>query len=344
MKTVVIAPNWVGDTVLAQPVYEALAVSGREVTALARPHLHSLLSLMPSVRDVLSRDSSDETTVDNLRGQGFDEAVILPNSFRSAWLPYRAAIPTRWGYGGRFPSWSFRSPLLKPSVERPRIAGRHQSSDYQELLEAMDVPAPRDWQPRIALTEEVRATARHLLSRAQVSQSPAPLVGLFAGAEFGSSKRWPWRRFVGVAQDLRRARPDVRLVVVAGPKELWLAVRIHEETGKIHPVIGPDLDLGGLAAVLGELDLLVTNDSGPMHLAASLGVPCVALFGPTDPSRTRPVGPTHEVLYTDRWCSPCFRRRCPLLHHRCMRDLTVDQVVERAAAILGSGGHRGVEA
>lgn len=339
MKTVVIAPNWVGDTVLAQPVFEALAASGRAVTALARPHLHPLLSLMPSVRDALSRDSSDQTTVNSLRGRSFDEAVILPNSFRSAWLPYRAAISTRWGYGGRFPSWSFRSPLLKPSVRRPRLAGRHQSLDYQDLLEAMDVSAPSDWQPRIALTEEMREAGQNLLGRAQVPTGPAPLVGLFAGAEFGSSKRWPWRRFVGVARDLRRARPDVRLLLVAGPKELWLAVRIHEETGKIHPVVGPDLDLGGLAAVLGELDLLVTNDSGPMHLAAALGVPCVALFGPTNPSRTRPVGPDHEVLYTNRWCSPCFRRRCPMLHHRCMRDLTVEQVVDHSIAILDTSPH-----
>ena len=334
MKTVVIAPNWVGDNVLAQPVFESLATSGREVVALARPHLHSLLSLMPSVNHALIRDSSDDTTVDTLRGEGFDEAVILPNSFRSAWLPYRANIPTRWGYTGRFPSWSFRSPLLKPSVRLPRLAGRHQSADYQELLEAMGIPAPGDWQPRIALTEELRATGDDLLRRAHVSTEGAPLVGLFAGAEFGPSKRWPWRRFVGVARDLRRARPNARVVLIAGPKELWLAVRIHEETGKIHPVVGPDLDLAGLASVLGRLDLLVTNDSGPMHLAASMGVPCVALFGPTDPSRTRPVGPDNEVLYTDRWCSPCFRRRCPLLHHRCMRDLTVEQVVEHSMAIL----------
>jgi heptosyltransferase-2 len=94
--------------------------------------------------------------------------------------------------------------------------------------------------------------------------------------------------------------------------------------------------LADLAVVLGQLDLLITNDSGPMHLAASLGVPCLALFGPTDPSRTRPVGRGNQVLYTDRWCSPCFRRRCPLLHHRCMRDLSVDQVVDDAKRLLAS--------
>ena len=336
METVVIAPNWVGDTVLAQPVFDALAASGRKVTVLARPHLRSLLSLMPSVSDSLTRSTSDEQTVEAMRARRFDETVILPNSFRSAWLPFRARVPTRWGYGGRFPSWSFRSPLLKPSVRRRKVSGRHQSADYQELLEAMDAPVPNIWQPHLALSKEAQTTGRDLLARARVAPGPAPVVGLFAGAEFGPSKRWPWRRFVALARDLRRTRPEVRIVLIAGPKELWLAVRIHEETGKIHPVVGPDLDLAGLAAVLDQLDLLVTNDSGPMHLAAGLGVACVALFGPTDPTRTRPVGHQHQVLYTDRWCSPCFRKRCPLIHHRCMRDLSVDQVLDSSTRLLDS--------
>ena len=336
METVVIAPNWVGDTVLAQPVFAALASSGRGVTVLARPHLHPLLSLMPSVGDALTRSSSDEQTVETLRNRRFEEAMILPNSFRSAWLPYRAGIPVRWGYGDRLPSLSFRRPFLKPSVRRPRLEGRHQSADYEELLRAMGAPIPDEWQPRLSLSDEARETGRKLIARAQAAAESAPVVGLFAGAEFGSSKRWPWRRFVALAREIRRARPDARIVLIAGPKELWLAVRIHEESGKIHPVVGPDLDLADLAAVLGRLDLLVTNDSGPMHLAASLGVSCMALFGPTNPVRTSPVGHEHQVLYTNRWCSPCFRRRCPLLHHRCMRDLTVEQVANASTRLLNS--------
>ena len=122
---------------------------------------------------------------------------------------------------------------------------------------------------------------------------------------------------------------------VVGDEQVEL-IEYRSETGKIHPVVGPDLDLAGLAAVLDQLDLLVTNDSGPMHLAAGLGVACVALFGPTDPTRTRPVGPEHQVLYTDRWCSPCFRKRCPLIHHRCMRDLSVEQVVDSSIRLLDS--------
>jgi ADP-heptose:LPS heptosyltransferase len=134
-----------------------------------------------------------------------------------------------------------------------------------------------------------------------------------------------------LARELRRRIPGVREAIFVGPKEIWLGVRVHEESGKIHPLLGPDLDLAGLAAAMAELDLLVTNDSGPMHLAAALGVPCVALFGPTDRRRTAPAGDAgagHVVLARDLWCSPCFKRRCPLLHHGCLRGMGVDQVAD----------------
>jgi heptosyltransferase-2 len=327
-RTVVVAPNWVGDNVMALPVLEALAASGRKLTLLAKPHLASLLVQVPAVDEVIERHESDSETVERLRQPVFDEAVILPNSFRSASLPWRAGIPRRWGYRGRPFSWSFRWPLLAPGVRRPRQNGRHQTEDFRELLAAMEVTAPASWIPRLELSPAAAEKGRALLARAQPAPGSRPLIGLFPGAEFGPSKRWPWKRFVALSRDLRRRWPESRQLIVAGPKEIWLAVRIYEETGKIHPVIGPDLDLGQLAAVLAQLDLLVTNDSGPMHLAAALGVPCVALFGPTDPERTGPTGDDHQVLYTDRWCSPCFRRRCPLLHHRCLKDLQAEAVGE----------------
>jgi heptosyltransferase-2 len=334
VRTLVVAPNWVGDNVMALPVLEALAASGRQLTLLAKPHLAPLLAQVPAVEDVIERSESDTETVDRLREAAFDEAVILPNSFRSAWLPWRAGIPTRWGYRGRPLRWSFRWPLLRPGVQRPRAKGRHQTEDYRELLAAMDVAPPASWTPRLELSPEAAETGRALLARAHLTAGSGPLIGLFPGAEFGPSKRWPWRRFAELSRELRRRWPESRQLIVAGPKEIWLAVRVYEETGKVHPVIGPDLDLGQLTAVLAQLDLLVSNDSGPMHLAAALGVRCVALFGPTDPERTGPTGDGHRVLYTDRWCSPCFRRRCPLLHHRCLKDIQSEEVDNVCAETL----------
>lgn len=319
VRTLVLAPNWVGDLVMAAPAIGALAASGRRLEVLARSHLHPLVGLLPGSPRPLAPGATPGATIAALRRESFAEAVVLPNSFRSAWLPFRARIPYRWGYAA-----DARGLLLRPALPRPR-RDRHQVEDYRELIAALDAPPPESWSPRLELPETLRDAGRDRLHRAGIDPG-TPLVGLFPGAEFGPSKRWPWRRFAALATELRRRLSGARLVIVAGPKEVWLAVRVHEESGKLHPVVGPDLDLAALAGLLAHLDLLVTNDSGPMHLAASVGVRCVALFGPTDPDRTRPIGAGHRVLYTDRWCSPCFRRRCPLLHHRCLRDLGVAEV------------------
>lgn len=334
-RCLVIAPNWVGDTVMTIPVFRSLASSGRSVSVLARPHLEPLLSLVPAVSSVLTRDGSDTDTIEQIRQGDFDEAMILPNSFRSALLPYRAAVEQRWGYRARTPESLLRGFILNPPVPRPDIGNRNQVEDYAELLSSMGAELPSDWTPRIEISADGLDEGRDLLQRANVREGSGPIVGLFAGAEFGPSKKWPWKRFVELSRRVRSSQTDSQQIILAGPKELWLAVRIHEETGKIHPVIGPDLDLKRLAYAISRIDLLITNDSGPMHLAAALGVPCLALFGPTNPIRTRPYGSQHRIMYSDRWCSPCFRKRCPLLHHGCMKDLTVEDVTDRALKMLG---------
>jgi heptosyltransferase-2 len=314
---------------MALPVLDALAASQRRITVLAKAHLQSLLRLSPSVHQVIIRSKSDDETIANLADAECHEAIVLPNSFRSAWLVSRAGIRYRWGYRG-----NLRSPLLSAPVPRPK-GKRRQIEDYQELLVALDVTLPSDWIPRLEPPRQVQEGGIERLQRARLDPTK-PIIGHFAGAEFGPSKRWPWKRFVELAQGIRKVRPETGQVLLAGPAETWLGVRIHEESGKIHPLVGPDLDLAGLAGVLSQLDVLVTNDSGPMHLAAALGIPCVALFGPTDPDRTAPAGAAHQVLYADRWCSPCFQRRCPLLHHRCMKDLSVERVVEAVLSRLPS--------
>lgn len=330
--TLVVAPNWVGDLVMAEPVFRALAASGRRLAVLIKPGLAPLAPLLPGVEEVLERPGEPARAIELLRGR-FEETVVLPHSFRSAWIVARAGIPRRYGYRG-----DGRSLLLSPAVKRPR-GRRLQVEDYRELLEALGVPPPESWVPRLELPEELLSRGRERWQRAGIDLARlrgegGVLVGLMPGAEWGPSKRWPWPRFAELARELRRAVPGVRIAILCGPKELWTAVRIHEESGHFHPVIGPDLDLAGLAAVLADLDCAVTNDSGPMHLAAALGVPAVALFGPTDPRRTAPSGEGHRVLTRNLWCSPCFRRRCPLLHHGCLRGIAPAAVLEAVVEIL----------
>ena len=332
-RTLLVAPNWVGDCVMAEPVFRALAASGREIVVLAKRPLHGLLALFPGVVAAID-NRRDEATVAEIAGAGFAEAILLPNSFRAAWMLSRAGVPRRFGYRA-----DFRGPLLSPAVARPR-GRRPQIEDYRELLAAMAVAPPDDWIPRLDLAPALIARGRERLERARLLDDAGPLVGLSPGAEWGGSKRWPMRYWADLARALRRGIPGVREAIFAGPKEIWLGVRVHEESGKIHPMLGPDLDLPGLAAVLSHFDLLVTNDSGPMHLAAAVGVPCVALFGPTDHRRTAPAGGAeagHVVLSRDLWCSPCFRRRCPLLHHGCMRGLGVEEVAAAVERRLANG-------
>jgi heptosyltransferase-2 len=335
VRTLVVVPNWVGDLVMAEPVLRALAASGRQLEVLARPSLVPLARLLPGVAATVDRAGRPAETVARLAAGDYDEAVVLPNSFRSARLVLEAGIARRWGYRGQL-----RAPLLAPAVRRPR-GRRPQIEDYRELLAAMSVAPPGSWTPRLELDAALRDRGRERLARAHLEVGAQPIVGLFPGAEWGASKRWPMKSFAALATELRRRLPGVREVIVAGPKEVWLAVRVHEESGRIHPVIGPDLDLAALAGVLAHFDLLVTNDSGPMHLAAALGVPCVALFGPTDPRRTAPAGEGHDVLYRDLWCSPCFRRRCPLVHHRCLGGIGVDEVAAAAERRLAGDGPGG---
>jgi heptosyltransferase-2 len=358
VRTLVVLPKWVGDTVMALPVLEALAKSGRHVVALAKSPLHALLRLSPHVHELVERDADDATTIASIARAGCDEAVLLQASVRAAWLPKKAGIAPRWGYGGtlrganllrpplphvgRFLSWAatapVRSALVDRAVRTPDTRRRPQIEDFRELLAAMGVPEPPSWVPRLELGEEELARGRERLQRARIAPEDGPLVALFPGAEFGPAKRWPWRRFADLAQALRRDIPGCRVFITAGPSEVWLAVRVHEESGHVPPVVGPDLDLAGLAGVLAYCDALVTNDSGPMHLAAALDVPCIALFGPTDERRTAPAGDHHRVLAQSLWCRPCLRRSCPLLHHHCMKDTSVATVLDACRETLAATG------
>ena len=333
-RCLVVAPNWVGDMVMALPVLDALASSERQVHVLARPHLHPLLHLSPAISGLVERAGTNAETVERLRHGGFEEAVLLPNSFRAAWLAYKAGIPSRWGYRS-----DGRSLLLRPAVHRP-AGQRHQLHDYDRLLKRMGV-APVIGPPSLPLSgnqQEVGAAAlAAALEEVGIeSSTESPLVGLFPGAEFGPSKRWRPESFANAASALNRGHQAGQPILIAGPSERELAASVQQLADCQLPVAGPDLDLAGLAALLARLDVLITNDSGPMHLAAAVGTRCVAIFGPTSPRRTSPSGAGHHVLWAGRWCAPCFRRRCPLIRHRCMRDIGTSSVVDAAQRALSA--------
>jgi heptosyltransferase-2 len=339
-RIVILAPNWLGDAVLALPAIADVrrALPDARLAVAARRAVAGLFGLVSGVDEVLTlrsgapwwRRSALDDGAAALRN--FDAALVLPNSFRSAWLVRRAAVPERWGY-----ATDFRSRLLTRAV--PRVRGGHQAEYYQRLTAALDFP-PGPSVPAIDVPAAAREAARALLAGRGVP-SGAPLVVLAPGAAYGTAKQWIPEHVAALAERLVRDRAAT-CAIVGSASDTPVAGRIRTRLGggtadRVLDLIGATT-LEQLAGVLAEAAVCVCNDSGAMHLAAAVGTPVVATFGPTNEHATAPrprTGRPARVLTNEVWCRPCMLRECPI-DHRCMRGLTPDRVFEAVARIGGA--------
>jgi heptosyltransferase-2 len=319
----VIAPNWIGDSVMAIPFLRALRrqFPAQRLTILARSGPASIFLAESSANAVLTRAGLFSDAV-ALRRAAFDEAWLLPNSFRAAFIPFSAGIPERIGY-----DTDHRGFLLTQAVAPPPPT-EHQLRDYDCLLRARGVE-PDFGAPRLNLPDAAVRRARETLERMGLPDSR--LVLLAPGAAFAWTKRWPAERFARLAD--RLADRGFRCAVVIGPKEEELGARVVASAQTSVPVIGSDLDPVELAALLARARVLVGNDSGPSHLAAAVGTPVVTFFGPTDPGRTEPSGTPTRVLDRYVFCSPCFRKECPY-GHECMKEITVEDALRAVEELV----------
>jgi heptosyltransferase-2 len=329
------APNWLGDVVMAMPAMTALRDAFRDRTLIvgAEP------SIAPLFHEVTPVDPDEIVTLEKateaagLRAANLDLAVLLPNSFRSAWVVRQAGIRQRWGYRAHG-----RSPLLTRAIPRPR-GRRHQSAYYLHLVRALGIDAPESL-PRIAITAQTRARVDEVLHRNGVDRS-APLVGIAPGAAYGHAKRWPPAR---VADLVTRLGAGGAMSILVGAASDRGAGREIESSlpgaARLVNLIGRT-DLRLFAGVLAACHAFVSNDSGAMHLAAATGVPVTAIFGPTDERATAPLG-DHDVIIHQVFCRPCMLRDCPI-DHRCMRGVTVDAVFDAVARRLAARTVPGLE-
>src|SRR2546422_5499845 len=333
-RLVILAPNWLGDAVMALP---AIADVRREwpradITVAARPAVAPLFRIVPGINDV-----NDVVDVDHL-DDGFDAALLLPNSFRSALLARRAGIPERWGYRTQW-----RAPLLTRAIEPTK--GLHQVEYYQYLVHALGVPnGPIE--PRLVVPQAVCDVGARLLAEVGCDRA-APLVALAPGAAYGGAKRWPPESFAELAHAL--ASDGVECVMVGTAADASTASDVARARAAVGDTVGdPErvalrdvalrslvgkTDLATLAGVLANCRALVTNDSGAMHLAAACGVAVTAVFGPTDERATRPLGDAHTVITHPVWCRPCMLRECPI-DHRCMRGIPPADVTAATRRVL----------
>jgi heptosyltransferase-2 len=342
MKVMVFSPNWLGDAVMALPAVANIRRHppvGRLVVA-ARPGVAGLWRIVAGVDEVvviprargMARWRMLGENAAALRRAAADAAVLLPNSPQAALMARRAGIPERWGYRGNLRGW-----LLTRAVPRPR--GRvHQADFYRHLTAALGI-ANGDRVPRLDVPPAIIEAARAMLAAAGWTPGRR-LLGLAPGAAYGGAKRWPPERFAAVAAELSRSHGLVP-VLLGAEGDRPAACAIEAELGRIGNAgaAGLAMNLAGqtdvpqLAGVLALCAAFVSNDSGAMHLAAAVGAPVVALFGPTDERVTAPVARRARVLTADAWCRPCLLRECPL-DHRCMNRIEAGTVARAAGECL----------
>jgi heptosyltransferase-2 len=330
-------PNWLGDAVMALPAMAAVRRATSGSLILAGPP--SIVPLFEEETDaapdgILPIEKDRE--VERLRARGAGTILLLPNSFRSAWIASRSGIPERWGY-----RTAGRGLLLTRSPRAPR-GTMHQRRYYLELMRALEIPAADDV-PRMRARASSRERADTMLKNAGVSLGDV-LVGFAPGAAYGQAKRWPPDRVAAVIE--RLASRGVRAVLLGADADRATARAIESALpAGVRPIdLVGRTSLRELAGVLARCAAFVSNDSGAMHVAAALGVPVTAIFGPTNERETSPEGPAaHDIVLRDVFCRPCMLRDCPI-DHRCMKRIGVDDViasVEKHLAVRSSGSLSG---
>jgi heptosyltransferase-2 len=315
-RLVVLAPNWLGDAVMALPAIADVrrARPGSVLAVAARPAIMPLFTLAEGIDTVL------DVSVSDLAAHRFDEALLLPNSFRSALIAWRAGIAERWGYRTQG-----RGALLTRAVSRG--ARGHQAAYYQSLVADLGFPNG-PMRPTLAVSSPVRQASADLLCAAGWD-GRTPLVAFAPGSSNGRAKQWPPESFAGVARGL--ARDGIASVLIGTRGDGSAGAEILRELGNAaaFDLVGRT-ELPALAGVLANCRAFVGNDSGAMHLAAALGVRVIAMFGPSNEAETRPLGAASTYVLThDVWCRPCMLRECPL-DHGCMRGITPERVLEAA--------------
>ena len=349
-KILIVLPNWIGDAVMSVPAISQIRerFPSDRITIIGLPHISELFYESPYVDEirVYKKDSPFSkrglaAAGLSLRSEKFDMALLLPNSFRSALLVRLAGIPLRCGYNR-----DGRGFLLTMPVQLTlQIKRLHQVEYYLHLARSIEenqgghfpyfpsgnmgsVPKSK-W---LYLSKEETEDALNTLNKNHITPDDL-LIGINPGATYGSSKRWYPERFSQVAAALVQ-KYHAKIILFGGPGERDIAEEIVRGSGPSLFNMAGQTTIRGLMALLSQCRLLITNDSGPMHIAAALGVPVVAIFGSTDPALTTPIRTGHVIIRKDVPCSPCFRRECPT-DLKCMDLIHVEDVLGGVEKILG---------
>ena len=331
-ESLVIAPQWIGDAVMSEPLLARLAARGERLTVAALPWVAPVYRAMPQVGEVIelpfAHGRLDLTARRRIaagwRGR-FDTAYVLPNSLKSALLPWLAGIPRRVGYQGES-----RYVLLDERLPNP--AGRPPMVAFFSALAGK--PARADERPRMRLpSAAIDAATAAAGVRVGAYWAFAP------GAEYGPAKCWPAERYAALARSLFNAHGEP-VLLLGSAKEAALCAQIAVQAGPACRVLAGQTSLAGAMALIAAARGVVSNDSGLMHVAAAFGVPQAAVFGSTSPVHTPPLNPRARVLWLKEElqleCAPCYDRVCRFGHTRCLTGVTTDRVARALEEAVGA--------
>jgi heptosyltransferase-2 len=337
-------PNWIGDVVMATPALRALRTLYPDayIAHLMRPYVSEVLrgcdfsdeEIFWPTGNAKSSDrratTSQWTLVRRLRAEKFDLAVLLTNSFRSALVVRLAGIDRRVGYARDGRSWLLTDRLMPPK-SNGALVPISALAYYNEMAEFVSAGAigATDQRMMLAVSDAEDAAMTERLGELRDRR---PLVVLNPGANYGSAKCWPAEKYAALSDRLVR-ECGATVVASLSPKEREIGDRLTAAARE--PVrVFVDLGIGLLRALIKRCDLLVSNDTGPRHFAPAFGVPVVTVFGSSDPVWSNTWFEKERIVKLDLDCQPCMARTCPLKHHACMRDLSVDAVFDAASGLL----------
>lgn len=334
--------NWVGDAVMTVPALRELrrVLPDARITLATRAWAEGIFEGADFIDDILNiaGDASGPVALWNesrrWRARRFDLALLFPNAFAPALVAALARVPARIGYAAQG-----RGPLLTHTLPLPEWRGqRHEVFYYmgivaelERMLRGYSTVETCEPQLGLAVNDARKRAARELL-RAQGVRPDRPLVALCPGSTNSRAKRWPAERFAALA-DMLVEKSGADILLIGAREELDVSQEVARRMHSSPCVLTGATDLSTTAALLGISDLLVTNDTGPAHVAAAVGCPVVVIFGPTNPLTTRPFSSLADVVRRPPDCAPCMLRDCPI-DHRCMTAINAEEVFERATHAL----------
>lgn len=315
-----------------QPLLTRLHERGAILDILAPAWSAPLLARMPEVARVIGNPlqhgefnlAARRRLGRELKREGYEQALILPNSWKSALAPFCAGIPKRTGYTGEARVGLLNDRRTLDQAALPQLAER-----YAALAEPAGSPLPRPLPlPRLTSSPAQQAAARAALG---LPAAATPVV-FCPGAEYGPAKRWPARHYAELAR--RLATPASPVWLVGSAKDAPVGEEIAGLAGGAATNLCGRTDLAQAIDLIAAARLVVSNDSGLMHVAAALGRPLAAVFGSSSPAYTPPMSPTARIVSLQLECSPCFKRECPLGHLKCLNELTPDQVLAKLPGLI----------